>query len=274
VHPVLFHLGPILIPSYGATAALGLVLALALALRTARSASVNPNQLWNLCIIALFVALAGSRLLLIVINWTVLRSHPAWLLQLAMIHHPLLAAIGALLAAATAIIYGRANHMPLWSTADALAAPLALGLAFEQFGALLSGYGYGTPTTVHWAVIYNSPLAAFWSGAPLGVPVHPVQVYASLAFLTISISLLVWMPYRRQQGDIAGLWLLSAGAAIYFTEFWRDPEGRGALHGGLINGPQIAAVVMVLAGAFFLRERTRSRIAPESLSEPAEEAHD
>ncbi len=272
MHPVLFHIGPILIPSYGAIAALGVLLALALALRTAHAAGINPNQLWNLCIIALFTAIFGSRLLLILVNWTVLRSHPAWLLGLAMVHHPLLAAVGALLAGVAAILYARRQQMPLWDTADALAAPLSLGLAFEQLGALLAGAGYGTETSVRWAVVYISPLAAHWSGAPLGVPVHPVQVYAALAFLTISISLLVWLPSRRQPGDIAGLWLLATGAAVYFTEIWRDPEGRGGLFGGALDGPQLAAIVLVLTGALVLRERKRSHANSEST--PIEAAHE
>jgi phosphatidylglycerol---prolipoprotein diacylglyceryl transferase len=260
VHPILFNIGPILIPAYGAMAALGVLLALTLAQRTARTAGVNSTQLWNLCIVTLFVALVGSRLLLIIVNWTVLRSHPAWLLGLAMIHHPLLAAAGALLATLAAALYVRWQQMPLWSTADALAAPLALGLAFEQAGALLAGSGYGTETAVRWAIIYTNPLAARWSGAPLGVPLHPVQAYAALAFLTISLSLLVWLPYRRQQGDIAGLWLVGTGVAVYITELWRDSEGRGAILGGVLDGPQLAAIALVLAGALVLLERKRSRI--------------
>ncbi len=36
---------------------------------------------------------------------------------------------------------------------------------------------------MRWAVIYTSPLAARWSGTPLGIPLHPVQGYAALAFL-------------------------------------------------------------------------------------------
>jgi hypothetical protein len=39
------------------------------------------------------------------------------------------------------------------------------------------------------------------------------------------------------------------------TEFWRDPEGRGVVLGGALDGPQVAAIVMVLAGALVLRER-------------------
>lgn len=255
MHPILFHIGPVLIPAYGAMAALGVLLALAVVQRTAQVAGVQPNQMWNLCIIALFTALVGSRLVLIVINWTVLRSHPAWLLGLAMIHHPLLAGAGALLAVVAAAFYIRWQQMPLSSTADALAAPLALFLALEQIGALLAGSGYGTETTMCWAVTYTSPLAARWSGAPLGVPVHPVQAYAALAFLTISISLLMVLPHRRQQGDIAGLWFMLTGVAVYLTEIWRDTQGRGAFLHGALDGPQIAAIVLVLAGALVLRER-------------------
>ncbi|MGA2166876.1 MAG: prolipoprotein diacylglyceryl transferase family protein [Terracidiphilus sp.] len=255
VHPVLFHIGAILIPSYGALSALGVLLALFLAQRTARIAGVNAGQVWNLCVVALFAALLSQRLLLVLVNWSELRRHPGWMLGLAMIHHPLLAAAGALAGVGSAAAYARWRRMPLATTADALAAPLALGLAFEQLGALLAGSGYGTETQVRWAVTYTNPLVARWSGTPLGIPLHPVQAYAALAFLTLSILLLVGLPARRQQGDVAGLWLLGAGVAIYMTELWRDPEGRGALLGGALDGPQLAAILFVLAGALVLRER-------------------
>jgi phosphatidylglycerol:prolipoprotein diacylglycerol transferase len=277
VHPILFHVGAFLIPSYGAAAALGVLLALVLAVRTARMAGLNTGQVWNLCILALFAAVVGSRLLLVVVNFTALRSHPMWMLGLAMIHHPLLGAVAAFVGLAVAAIYARWHHMPAWTTADALAAPLALGLAFEQFGALLAGSGYGTETTVPWAVTYTHPLAARWSGAPLGVPLHPVQAYAALAFLFIAVSLAAWLPRRTQHGDLAGLWLLGAGVTVFITEFWRDPEGRGTVLGGALDGPQVAAVVLVLAGALVLREH-KNRVprapSPEtpSLETPSPEA--
>jgi phosphatidylglycerol:prolipoprotein diacylglycerol transferase len=258
VHPVLFHLGAILIPSYGAMAALGVVLALFLAQRTARIAGPNPAAVWNLCVVYLFAALVGQRLLLLVMNWSDIRRHPSWMLDLAMIHHPLLGATGALAGVASAIVYARWKGLALRTTADALAAPLALGLAFEQVGALLAGSGYGTETSARWAVIYTSPLAARWSGTPLGIPLHPVQTYAALGFLTLSILLVVWLPARRQQGDVAGIGLLGMGVVMFITEIWRDPEGRGALFGEVLNGPQAAAVVLVLAGGLMLLERKSS----------------
>jgi phosphatidylglycerol:prolipoprotein diacylglycerol transferase len=257
VHPVLFHIGAILIPSYGALSALGVLLALFLAQRTARIAGVNAGQVWNLCVIALFAALAGERLLLVAMNWKDLLRHPGWMLGLAMVHHPLLAAVGAAAGAGSAAAYARWKRMPLAATADALAAPLALGLAFEQLGALLAGSGYGTETAVRWAVTYTNPLAARWSGTPLGIPLHPVQAYAGLGFLTLSLLLLVGLPARGQPGDLAGLWLLGAGVSIFTTELWRDTEGRRTLLGGALDGPQAAAILFVLAGAFALMERKR-----------------
>jgi phosphatidylglycerol:prolipoprotein diacylglycerol transferase len=257
VYPVLFHIGAILIPAYGAVAALGVVLALFLAQRTARVAGLNAGHVWNLCVLALFAALVSQRLLLVLMNWGDLRRHPSWMLVLAMIHHPLLAAAGALAGLGIAAFYALRQKLPLRTTADALAAPLALGLAFEQLGALLAGSGYGTETAVRWAVTYTNPLAARWSGTPLGIPLHPVQAYAALAFLSLSALLLVWLPARRRQGDVAGLWLLGSGVIIYLTELWRDSEGRGALLGGTLDGPQAAAILMVLAGGFVLLEQKR-----------------
>lgn len=254
MHPVLFHIGSVLIPSYGAIGALGVLAALFLALRTAKLAAVDAAQIWNLAILSVFAALIGQRLTLIVANWSVLQKHPSWAFGLAMIHHPLVAAAGALAALIAAAIYIRLQKLPLRPTADALAAPLILGLAFEQLGALLAGSGYGTDASpkLPWAVTYSSPVAAQWSGTPLGVPLHPVQAYAAMAFLTLAVLLFLGLPLRRRSGDIAGIALMGLGAIAFLTEIWRDPEGRGPLFHGALTAPQIAAVFFVLAGALLL----------------------
>lgn len=274
MHPVFFHIGSILIPSYGAVAAIGVLLALLLAQRNARIVDISPHHIWNLCVVALFGALIGSRLLLVIMNWRDLQQHPLWLLGLATIHHPLLAAAGALIGIITAGAYVRMHRLPLASTADVLAAPIALGLACEQFGALLAGSGFGKGAQVPWAIVYTNPLAFRWSGAPLGIRLHPVQAYATLAFLTLAILLIVWLPARRQPGDVAGAALMGGGIAIYLSEFWRDWEGRGDAFHGVLNGPQVAAIIFVITGAFVLRSRQPTLIPPVVSSEdrPASEA--
>jgi phosphatidylglycerol:prolipoprotein diacylglycerol transferase len=264
VHPVLFHIGSVLIPAFGVLSALGVLLGLLLAQRTSRIAGLNAGRVWNLCVVGLFSALVMQRLLLVGLNWSELRLHPQWLLALSMVHHPLLTGAGALAGAGAAALYARGNQMPLAATADALAAPLSLGLACEQIGALFAGSSYGTDTNVPWAVTYTDPLVARWSGTPLGVPLHPVQAYAAMAFLMLSLLLLVLLPAQKQQGDVAGIWFLGTGVAIFITELWRDTEGRGALLDGAIDGPQTAAILLVLAGAIILRERKRPGVENEA----------
>ena len=269
---MLFHIGSILIPSYGAITAFGVLVGLALTQRTARLAGIDPGKLWNLSILGLFAALAAARLLLVIANWSALRSHPAWLLGLAMVHHPLLAGMGALAGAACALWYAHHVKLSLAVTGDALAVPIAAGFAFEQIGALASGSGYGVDADPHFAlaIIYSNPLANLWSGVSLGVPLQPVQAYTALAFFALAILLRVWLPLERRAGDVAGLGLMGSGIAIYVTEFWRDPEGRGSILGGSVDGPQITAVFLILAGAWILRER-KTVSSASAASSPASE---
>jgi phosphatidylglycerol:prolipoprotein diacylglycerol transferase len=269
VHPVLFKIGALIIPSYGALAAIGVLLALFLAQRTARTAGVAPHHVWNVSVIALFAALVGSRLLLAALNWRDLRRHPLWTFGLSTIHSPALAGIVALLGALAAFWYMRWQRMPWADTLDVLSAPLVIALACEQLGALLAGSDYGTEAAVPWAVTYTHPLAARWCGTPLGIPLHPVQAYAALAYLTLAIALLLVLPLRRQPGDAAGLALIGVGVALYITEFWRDPEGRGQMLHGALDGPQVAAIVLVFLGALLLRKRGDEK--PARITEAAHE---
>jgi phosphatidylglycerol:prolipoprotein diacylglycerol transferase len=61
---------------------------------------------------------------------------------------------------------------------------------------------------------------------------------------------------------------MGAGVAVYMTELWRDNEGRGTLPGGALSnaldGPQIAAIAMVLVGAIVLCERKGARTLSEA----------
>lgn len=261
MHPVLFHLGPVFIPSYGAIAAIGVLLALLFAQRMARVAGVSPQQVWNLSILALCAALVAARLLLVIVNWRDLFAHPMWMLGLAMIHNPLLAAAGALAGVLAAWIYARAVKMPLLAAADALAAPVALALAVEQIGALMAGSGFGIGSTAPWAIVYTNSLAARWSGAPLGMPVHPVQAYAAFGMFMLTIALAALVYWRVRIGDVTGIALMGGGAVLFVTEFWRDREGRGAVFHGALDGPQIAAILFLLLGVLLLLERGKKETA-------------
>ena len=247
-----------MIPAYGAMAAVGALLAVLLAQRAADVVGVDRNAVWSLSIGALCAALVAQRLTLVVVNWNALRARPGLALALAMVHHPLLAAAGVAGAVAFAAAFARWRKLPWAATADALAAPVALGLAFEQVGAFLAGAGYGIESRSPWAVVYTSPQAALWSGTPLGVPLEPVQLVAAVGWL--ALALLVWfaLGHRRAaaaNGDATGLFLMGSGVVVFLSELMRDRVGRGEMFSGALDAPQAASVVLVLVGALRLRER-------------------
>ena len=262
VHPVLFQIGPLLVPSYGACAALGVLLALALAQLTAVRTGLNPRHAWNMLVLAVFASLAVSRLVLIAMNLSDLRRHPRWLLAVAMVHHPLLAAVGIVSAAAAVLAYIRWIRLPLAAVADCLAAPVSLAMAAEQVGALLAGSDFGRDspsTSFPGAVTYSSALVGRWSGTPLGAPLYPVQAYAALGALLLAAIVFIWLFLPRRKGDVAGVWLAGAGVLLFVTEIFRDWEGRGVVFGGLVDIPQLVGLGMVLlGGAVLLDWRRRS----------------
>ena len=254
MHPVLFQLGLLVVPSYGVVAAVGVLLALWLAQITARRAGLDPRHAWNLLVLAVFSSLVASRLLLIAMNLSDLRRHPRWLLAVAMVHHPLLAAVGFAGAGIAVAIYIRWARLPLLTVTDALVAPLSVGMALEQAGALLAGSGFGSETAVRWAVTYTSPVAARWSGTPLGVALHPVQAYAAAGSLIVGLATLALLSRSWRTGDITGAWLIANGALLFLTELFRDWEGRGVLLRGSVDAEQLLALGMVLVGGLVLTD--------------------
>ena len=261
VYPVLFQFGSLVVPSYGACAAIGVLLALGLAQITAPRAGLDARQSWNMLVLAVFSSLACSRLLLIAMNLGDLRRHPRWLLAVAMVHHPLLAAAGFAGGAAAVLLYARWARLPVAAVADSLAAPVALGMAAEQFGALLAGSDYGREAATGWAVTYSSDLAARWSGTPLGIPLFPVQAFAAIGASALAVICLGWQWLPRRSGDVAGVWLVGAGALLCVTEAFRDWLGRGVLLGGIIDIPQLVGLGMVLLGGAALWDWRRVRLA-------------
>jgi phosphatidylglycerol:prolipoprotein diacylglycerol transferase len=256
VHPVLFQIGSLLVPSYGACAAVGVLLALWLAQFAARRTGLDPRHAWNMLVLAVFAALTISRLLLIVMNLSDLRRHPTWLLAIAMVHHPLLAAVGILGGGVAVLIYTRWARLPLFSVADCLAAPVALGIAAEQLGALLAGSDFGRESasiSQLGAVTYSNELAARWSGTPVGVALYPVQAYAAIGALLLAAIAFGWLLLpRRRAGDAAGVWLIGTGVLLFVTEIFRDWEGRGVVLGGLVDTPQLVGLGLVALGGVVL----------------------
>ncbi len=221
MHPLLFHFGHIAIPTYGVLTAAALLSALAVSMWTARRGGLDVEKVWNLELLGILTTLFASRLLMILWHPQLFRQHPFWVLGMVTVPGVWFALGGALAGVLAAILYGLAEGLPLVKTADAAGSGRGAGFCLNRVGAFWAGLAWGTPTGLPWGVMYRSPVAYLWYRVPLGVKVHPVQLYDAAVSLAIFV-VLVWMgrPGRTgRDGEIAGTWLFVYGVVGSFWSF-------------------------------------------------------
>ena len=117
--------------------------------------------------------------------------------------------------------------MPFWETADLLAPSLALGQVFGRLGCLAAGCCYGSPTQVPWAVTFSHPDCL----APIGIALHPTQLYESGAALALFFFLILLRGKKFFAGQLIVAYLFFSGWARWLIEFLRG-DYRGNLLGG------------------------------------------
>jgi phosphatidylglycerol:prolipoprotein diacylglycerol transferase len=255
LHPRLFQFGHIAIPTYGALTALALIAGLAAAVHFARRLRLDPNRIWSLCLIGILTTLVGARLLLVLSYFSAFRQHPFWILGLTNIHNQWVIVLSIVAGFGAAMLYALAEGLPLLAVLDCLMPSAAVAIGINRVGAFLAGLDYGIPATHPWSVVYTSRIASLWYNTPLGIRLHPVQLYDAAASLLILALLLWWLPRRSQDGELAGAWLFLYGFSSFFLSFYR--AGSGALP---ISQP-IAIAAVVAGGAMWARRKSPRQIS-------------
>jgi phosphatidylglycerol:prolipoprotein diacylglycerol transferase len=132
--------------------------------------------------------------------------------------------------------------------ADAFAPAIALGHAIGRIGCFSAGCCWGKPTHLPWAVTFRSPVAYQLVGVPLGVPLHPTQLYESAAEFAI-FGILYWRFARPHgRGDIISLYLVLYSVARFLVEFVRNQE-QGSLWGTPLDASQWISLALFAVGA-------------------------
>src|SRR5437016_2524792 len=86
MHPILFHIGPIPVHSFGVMVLIGFLLGLTYTMAAARRRMaghkpdepgvITPDHVFDLCLIGLFICILGARLLYILLDLDEFRGHP------------------------------------------------------------------------------------------------------------------------------------------------------------------------------------------------------
>jgi phosphatidylglycerol:prolipoprotein diacylglycerol transferase len=240
MYPRLFELGPITVYTYGVLLAAAYLLGLQLARIRARKRGLDPNRVLDLGIYIIISALIGAKLLLLITDFKTFTSDPRELLTLARSGGVFYG--GLILAVAVALWYIRKIGLPLWTTCDVFAPGIALGHVVGRFGCLFAGCCFGKPTTRPWGITFTDPFAAANVGTPLGVPLHPTQLYeAGAEFIILMFLLATERKGRAYPGRTFWLYMLLYAVSRFIIEFYRGDE-RGAV--GMFSTSQFISIVL------------------------------
>ena len=240
MYPRLLELGPITVYTYGVLLAAAYLFGLQLARVRAKQRGLDANRVLDLGIYIIISALVGAKLLLLITDFKSFTADPRELLTLARSGGVFYG--GLIVAVIVALWYIRRVGLPLWTTCDVFAPGIALGHVVGRFGCLFAGCCFGKPTTRPWGITFTDPFAAANVGTPLGVALHPTQLYEAGAELVILIVLLVTERKGRPfPGRTFWLYMLLYAISRFIIEFYRGDD-RGTV--GMFSTSQFISIVL------------------------------
>lgn len=168
------------------------------------------------------------------------------------------------------------------SALDALALALPLSIAIQRIGCFLAGCCHGNVTTLPWGTQYEPGTLPHYHQFTAGViapgdfyslPVHPTQLYETVACLLVVMVLLYVKKYIKAPGNVFLGAILLYSFLRFFIEFSRydDAYAAGASMVGGLKVVQCVLLVLlcVLGVLFFYRERALTAEREQQQPTPA-----
>jgi phosphatidylglycerol---prolipoprotein diacylglyceryl transferase len=244
--PRLFEVGPLTFHTYGLLLATAYLVAVSLLARLVERDGIARARAWDLGFVVIISAILGGKIIMVLTDLGAYTEQPSRLLSLefwqagGVFYGGLLGAI-----AGSAIYVSRYPDLTFWRLADSAAPVIAIGQAIGRLGCLAAGCDYGRPSDLPWSVTFTSDYAHSTVGVPLGVPLHPTQIYESLMTFGLFVFLLWLLPRRSFQGQVFSLYLILYSVGRFGLEFVRGDEDRGFLFGDLFSTSQFIALIII-----------------------------
>lgn len=241
MYPILFKIFGMEIRAYGVMIAIAAIVGTMLGAREAKRRGLNPELVYDFAFYVILAAIIGSRI------YYVLFFDPAYFiknpLEIFAIWKGGLAIHGGLIAGLlTAIWFTKKHKLSFWFFADIVTPSVILGQAIGRGACTLNGCSYGKPTNLPWAITFTNPDAA----APLGIPLHPTQLYELILDLGIFVMVFLLRKKIKFNGQLFLIYGMSYGVARFIVEGFR---GDQLTIGGYISTAQTISILIFIASA-------------------------
>lgn len=241
MHPYLFKYGKFAIHTYGFFVAMGCLSAFFIAKLEAKRLGQDIEKITDLFFYLIVAAIIGSRLFYVAITPEIFLENP---LEIFKIWKGGLVFYGGFIAAFfTMLIFVKKKKLSFWKIADLMSPCLAFGHFFGRLGCFFAGCCYGKTCDLPWAVTFTHQDAL----APVGIPLHPTQLYASFGNLIIFGLLWFYRSRKKFDGHLFLIYIILYGVSRSLIEVFRGDFRGNSIFGVLSVSQEIGAGMVVIA---------------------------
>jgi len=219
MHPQLFTIGDVVIYSYGVFVTLGFIAAVVSFLWEIKR---RDDSLWigvDILLLMIPAGLIGAKAFHVLFSLSDYQEGPHTLVST--IFSGWSAAGGLLGSLAFLIIYFKRKGLDGWYWMDTLIPSVPLAQTFMRVGCTMAGCCFGKPTDLPWAITFTESAVA-----PLGVPLHPTQIYHLAANFLIYLLLVIRRNRTAFTGELTLAYVLLYTIQRSVIDVFRADPGR------------------------------------------------
>ena len=246
INPVAFTIGSVEVRWYGIMIALAILTVVLWTMwEVKRGAKISYDTVFTAALVGIPSGIVFSRLLHVIDGWEYYGQHLG-----EIVGGGGLTAYGGVLGATLGVwVYSRFSKFPFGYFVDLVAPGIILSQAVGRVGCLLNGCCYGEETSAFCGIVYTDP----GSFAPVGVAVHPTQVYEIIWNLIVFAVLYKLRGRLKPDGSLYMVYIGLYSLWRLATDFLRD--GSSFLFG--LHQAQFIAVIVLAIVVPLLVMRTR-----------------
>lgn len=263
MYTIFLKIGNYEIRWYGVMLAIAVLTAVFYAWREAKKEGIDENKFFDFVVWVIIAGIIGARVVFVLANNPLFYlTHP---LEILKVWHGGLSFFGIVIFGFLFTYFYWRRFNLFYKILDIASPALALGFGIGRIGCFLNGCCYGKPTSVPWAVVFHDP-ASF---GPIGIPIHPTQLYLSASGFIAFFLLLKLKKRIKVEGGLFALFLVFYSIWTFIIEFFR---GDHLPIFGLTNGQWSVFPILIFAYLFY-RSSPTLRHEREKLETPEEELH-